>query len=386
MKLKKSSIYYLLIALIAIQDQMTTSPLFGPLYFSFFKYVLLFAILALAILDFSRIRPTTKQLLIFGIVIAFGVYTSTRIDSNVILYIALAAFLLKDKDCNKVVSIIFKITALFFAVNFIMFLIVYLVSPGSLETMPLDSGGVRYLLYYDHPNNAAREYIFIVYMFLYIYYDKMNIRHWIAASLGGVIVYYFTRSDAIWTIFIIFFIWIFRKFRFTERAMRFLVKYGVPLFTGLSFAMIWTAKIPMLQSLFLFLNVLASNRFTSNIRAFDMYGITWLGQPSEFGAEFEYMGRTYGWIYADNMYLYMIIHLGLIYLLILALVLLISSKYLGLRQMFPIVALLIFGTFENRVLSINVYFTVLIAIDAIYNRWKETGIATNDILHSYYGS
>lgn len=145
-------------------------------------------------------------------------------------------------------------------------------------------------------------------------------------------------------------------------------QYGVVIMSALSFAMLWVARIPALNKFFLFLNVLASNRFTSNIKAFDMYGITLLGQASKFGAEFEYMGKTYGWVYADNMYLYLLIHVGAIYLIILGILLWIGAKRLNRRELLPIVAMLIFGTFENRVLSIDVYFTVLLIINALVNR------------------
>lgn len=382
LKLSKSDAYYFMIAAIAIQDQMTTSPLFRSFFYSFFKYVLLCAILGFALVEISRICLTKDQLLILIAFMILGAYTATLIGSNVILYITLTTFLIKGKDCDRAIKIIFKITTFFFVLNFSVFLIKYLVAPGSLETMPILTGGVRYLLFYDHPNNAAREYIFIVYMFAYIYHDRLKIQHWIAAILGCFVVFYFTKSDAVWTVPVIFLIWAMRRNKIMEKIMHFLVKYGVPLFTVLSFAMIWSAKIPFLNNFFSFINVLATNRLTSNVRAFNMYGLTWLGQASKFGAEFEYMGRTYGWIYADNMYLYMIIHVGTVYLLIMAFIFWKSSKYLNFRQMLPIVALLIFGSFENRVLSINVYFTLLIAVSAIYNRGRNAGIGTVQMIET----
>ena len=80
------------------------------------------------------------------------------------------------------------------------------------------------------------------------------------------------------------------------------------------------------------------------------------------------MEKTYGWVYADNMYLYLLIHVGAIYLIILGILLWIGAKRLNRRELLPIVAMLIFGTFENRVLSIDVYFTVLLIINALVNR------------------
>lgn len=368
MKINKSNIYYMLIAIVAIQDQLTTSPLFRSCYYGFFKYVLLVGILFCIFLEVGRVKPTRIQLLAAIALVFCGIYTATKTQSTSIIYITILSFFIKDMDIDRAIRIIYKTTLTFMCVNYIVFILMYFVNRGGLETMPMLDGGVRYLMFYDHPNNAAREYIFMIYLFAYVNYDKLKVRHWVFATVGAAAVYYFTKSDAVWTIPVIALVWAFSQRSSFEKAMQKFAQYGVVIMSALSFAMLWVASIPALNKFFLFLNVLASNRFTSNIKALDMYGITLLGQASKFGAEFEYMGKTYGWVYADNMYLYLLIHVGAIYLIILGILLWIGAKRLNRRELLPIVAMLIFGTFENRVLSIDVYFTVLLIINALVNR------------------
>ena len=181
LKLKYTDRYPLLIWLIAVQNAMISSTLLKP-FFDIIKYPLLGLILFLMIWLISEKRKNVQTWIGFLSLILLGINTSRILSTNAILYIVILTFLSRDEDIRKGANILVKVLGSVFAVNIIVFLAQYFLMKENLSFLDWH-GFKRYYLYYDHPNSAAKYFIFLCAIIVYLYAKELKWRHWILMLL-----------------------------------------------------------------------------------------------------------------------------------------------------------------------------------------------------------
>lgn len=259
----------------------------------------------------------------------------------------------------------------FFWTHFFLFFISRFLPIGLTDYVLYDELGVRYGLFTYHPNTIARIFIFYIALSCFVHKMEIPTINWIMIFITTIIMFVLTRSDALYLVGVCFLLSKVKSIEKVDKILTVFVKYGVIIFTGFSLSVALTASIPGVRQLLLQLNVLMSNRLTSNLRALELYGITLLGNNSVFGRNFVYQGVAYQWIYADNMYVYMMVHWGLIYLLLLAFLLFVTSNNLDYRAKAMVLVLLMYGIGENNVVNIYTSFPLLIAYSTIIKNDSE---------------
>ncbi|WP_034451981.1 hypothetical protein [Butyrivibrio sp. AE2032] len=330
-----------------------------------------FTFIAFAILEMIRNKVNLRSLMYLAIPLLLSFHTSRiLINKTFVFTFALMVFCSND-SIEKVVNIIYHVTRIFFWSHLALFFLSRLLPIGLNDYVLYDELGARYGIFTYNPNTIARVFIFYVALSCFVHDMDLSVKKWLIIFATTTILFYLTRSDALYLVGVSFLLTKATGSRGVDRILTFIVKYGVPIFTAFSLSIAWTSRMPFLQQWLLQLNVLMSNRLTSNLKAIGLYGLTWFGKNSVFGKLFIYQGVTYNYIYADNMYVYMMVHWGLVYLLLFAFLLFCSADKLNYKAKAMILILLMYGIGENGVIGLYSFFSVLIAFSGIVKNDSE---------------
>jgi|GEM_PF-3194406 len=361
LKLKRNDLYTILIGLIALQDALNSSSLFKPML-EIMKYPLLGTILCFMVYLILKDKGNMVSWMIFVVFMLLGVNTAKVLSTNAILYIVILCFLSRKRDITKGAKVVLGIMGSTFLMHMSVFLFTYLFSRGSLQYLSWN-GLNRYYIYYDHPNNAAKYFLFLCVLIAYLYTEKMKLSHWFCILTTMMVVYYFTYSESAYVVAILFFISIFKRQLWMKKCIDFFARYGMIIVFAISASLAFVITIPVISNAVMLLDGIGSGRFSNMFRAVQQYGISFFGQKVIFG-NYRILGG-YDSIYADNLTVYCMTYLGLIYIFAICILFYFAAKKLDANGKICLCIFIIFSFFENRVLGIEAYFAVIIAANAL---------------------
>lgn len=189
----------------------------------------------------------------------------------------------------------------------------------------LDWNGMkRYYLYFDHPNNAAKYFVFICALIEYIYASKIKLYHWCGILIAMTVIYSFTHSEGVFVVVILFVIATLKNKIWMKKCLDFFACYGMIIIASISACFAYSIKIPGVSYVVLLLDILGSGRFSNMFRAVQKYGITLFGQDVVFGS-YQILGG-YQSIYADNFTVYCMTCFGIVYILAVCILFFFSGK------------------------------------------------------------
>ena len=364
--LGEEKLYVGLIGMVALQDTMYASEVLNPAL-EIFKYPLMGMIIATIIYLMFNVKYKVFAWGYFILVLVIGVNTSKILSSNAILYIAILCFLSYRKNLKNSAKMILAIIGGVFALHFVLFVINYIFHRSQLSY--IDWNGIqRYSIYFDHPNNAAKYFVFICALIEYIYHDKIKLKHWLGLMVSTVVVYYFTHSESVFVVGILCIFSCGKITRYGKKFIGFMAKYGMIINSFLSASSAMLITIPVFSKLLLLLDGMGSGRFSNLHYAVERYGFTFWGQKALFGSHRIVGG--YNGIYADNFTVYCMTCLGIIYIVIVCVLFYFGSKKLDLAGKEYLCIFIVFALFENRVLGIEAYFALIIAANACLYKKK----------------
>ena len=354
-----------LTALITLHGLLHESILTMTIYKGRFYQFMILIIIAFFVGTFFQYSSYTNNIWYLLVPLVVGWHTTKLFYSYNFIFLFMLMFFCQEDTIEKIVNVIYVEVKIFFWFHFIFFFLVnYL--PLGLSDYTVDTGtGIRYSFFTYHPNTIARIFVFYIALSCFVNNFEMHISKWIAVFIVTIILYYYTKSDVFYLVIGCF---IFSRLKFYTLIDRFLtkiVKFGVPFFVLFSLSLFLTANIPFLYNKLLVLSELMSGRLGSNVNALTLYGPTMFGQESKFGAHFVFHGVSYDWVYADNMYVYMIVHWGIIYLVLMALLLFITADKLNYKAKVMVFVLLMYGIGENATTMLYVSFAMLVAYSAM---------------------
>lgn len=139
-------------------------------------------------------RFTLKELLLIVVIVLIGIIDFIRGRVTSVLFTMIAICCMKDIDVKKTIKIMFWVKLITFIGMF------FCVITGIIENEYLvryrEGYGItnRYCLGYSHPNRAHAVLVILVFMFGYLYKEKINIFSLITIQVFNYIIYMFTYS------------------------------------------------------------------------------------------------------------------------------------------------------------------------------------------------
>lgn len=353
--LNERRIYYCFVFLSALSESMEASRIFYG-FFSAIKLIILpFQIILLFLLALNA-KGRPRYWVFLSVLLLVGLYTYIVLGAWTIFLIA-ACFFSRDKDIRKTAKAILFPTAFIFVWNYLYFVWLYYTNRGALDILT-SLGFVRYYIFYGHPNNAMRYFLFIAVLYVFLRWNRIRLIEWIVIGLLAFSVYFYTVSAAVWVLALLLVLWIGKSFKPFCTFATWFSKHGVLLCIVLSLLPLLMDRLPVINPLYTWLDIISTGRFSSLSRAINLYGITVLGTNTEFGNAV--MANGYP-VLSDNAYVFTLVHEGVIYLVAIAAILLYSAKKLDYKSKCCITVFLLYALVENSVFNMVSMFPVIAA-------------------------
>lgn len=304
---------------------------------------------------------TKKQLIMIAVAGVLILYVSLICKEFVIMLSYLAIISMKGIDVRKVIKIALPIKVILVMIHIIIYCINFENIAISYYTQ---DGIVRHTLLLGHPNMTAGLLMWMIFEYIYLHYEKVNIGTYLTSIALAGIIYWLTQSRTMLIVFIIFIIllWIEKHYK------------NAQIFITVSRNLLFILSI-LVISLSIFYHYIPysnkiddalSRRITLGKIAIDRYGISILPQKVDYTSVVQWENKYRTNLVLDSLYTRSAVTYGLLILLILILTFHRKSKYITSQEALFIIMFAVTGITENYVLNAYICFPLLFLGKMIY--------------------
>ncbi len=295
-----------------------------------------------------------KDIWPYLITVALGIYNYYLLGSAWILYAILLTIFSRGRDPYHFVKMTFIAMTIIFIINMLVFIMRYNFSPKDLVIVAT-STGKKYSMSFSSANEAARYWIYLVFLW---YYLKRNIKpiYWIAIGFMSAVMLHYTNSDAIYFIFILFVMHLFRKISIFRQLICKYSRYTFLFFAAASF-LLASIRHPLmfwLDSMFF------TGRLSQITIALYTYGVSWFGNPIDTFALHSFEGETKT-LYLDSGYGFLMIKTGIVYMALVSLIFIFSKTNRSYKLSCAIFLYALMTLAENNILHPTAIFPIVLA-------------------------
>ena len=195
-------IYYLGVIIIITKlilpysEIITISPVFNNLLNLTFIFLMFLKVLCTFNLKIKKVH------IIFALFVIMTVYTSIQIDNYIILFTALGIIALKGMNVKSIIKMSYYVKIFWLTIHFSAFTFAMFCFPNSVKYSLIDNE-VRYRIFLTQPNTCAMLFLWVIFEYMYLNYEKLSFNKFLISSLFFV--------SHTWTIlfFLLFKIWIY---------------------------------------------------------------------------------------------------------------------------------------------------------------------------------
>lgn len=344
--------FYLMVILIAFNQAISDSAAF-TLFYGIFKNGIIILIAILALVQVASLRNINYKQGIIFILLIMSLITSAIIASTWLVYLFVILFFGEKKSINKLIKCIIIPAGLVFFINMFLFIYYYFADRTNLEFIVQYGDQIRYFMFYNSPNGAARNLIFLVLGYFYLKNDKTTIFNYIFILGITFIVYNFTKSDSLILIFAIIFLFAFKDK--LEKQVRWIVKRMYWIELALSYIVLCLTS----TRIFMIIDTFLVGRLSHSMEVFRKYGFSIVGQSADLG--YQYVEDKFTKLICDNAFYYTPIKYGIIYLVFISVVVLSIRKFkLVNEENICILIYFLYMLIENRIFDFPVAFPFII--------------------------
>lgn len=271
-------------------------------------------------------RYSFRTLLLYSILIIFTLFNA-RITGYMIIPMSVVMILsVRGESLKEVGAFIFKIKLVCIIINTIFAIFLSLFNVISIYGYYDDGSRLRFHFGYGYPGHFA-DYIFdLLVLWIFVNYDKLRKKDFICMLIISIACFLFTDSRVIFanSVVLILFTFIIKHTDKLNTVFRLLAQSIVPILT---FLMLEFINLYRIGNAYAFLiDKILNTRIRLNGYKFDLYGYTLFGrtQLPSFG-EWSSVWISTGGAF-DNVYMWLIIQMGIIWLCIIALAFFILAK------------------------------------------------------------
>ena len=369
--LRVDGLFYFMVGLIALHQGLSDSSFFNEMY-AFLKNIVLFIIIVMAFIQGYALKKTLLiKRFILLLFIFLSIYSSFMIGNTWLLYLFIIIFFIPGKNINSIVKIITVIMTVIFFANCSIFLFNLLTGNiHGLEFIIRHGESIpRWFMYYNSPNGASRNLIFICLGWLYVNGRQIKEKYVFLMIITSVLIYILTLSDAVWIVPLICLFY--RVLPKLTIGLYFLNKIRVAIFV---FGFVMTGIYFMFSILgyadsMNFFDELLTGRLHLAYLAFMLNGFTLLGQEVKLGLQ--HVAGQNVLLTCDNGYIFCLIGYGAVYLLyFLYVIFKITKRRMSVRDNIVLIVFGIYFLIENRFVDLPSAIPIIIIFNEYLN-YKE---------------
>lgn len=173
-------------------------------------YIFSYAIgILLTFIKIFNVRYRKKELKNIGIILFIGIINFIVGKETTILFTAIAIATLKDIDIRKILKIMF-FTRIFAFIIMLILSLSGIIPNNSIEFYREGIGFVRRITFgYNHPNLTQASFVLIVVLYVYNFYEKIDLKRVVILEALNYLIYQFTVSRSGFFILSIFLIYVY---------------------------------------------------------------------------------------------------------------------------------------------------------------------------------
>lgn len=359
-------IYYLGVIIIITKlilpysEIITISPVFNNLLNLTFIFLMFLKVLCTFNLKIKKVH------IIFALFVIMTVYTSIQIDNYIILFTALGIIALKGMNVKSIIKMSYYVKIFWLTIHFSAFTFAMFCFPNSVKYSLIDNE-VRYRIFLTQPNTCAMLFLWVIFEYMYLNYEKLSFNKFLISSLFFGVIIYLTKSKTSIIVYVLLWLLIWQnKRKCIKKLVGFFSKYGYIILSAF-FAFV-TVNYNNL-SFSRILNTFLTGRLAGAAKTYSTNGFTLFGQYLELGKKIEWdpIYRVTS-IWLENAYSMMFLNFGIVYAILIAIALWYASDYLTHKDKIFVCAMLIYGISESYIVNIFLCFPLLIVASAIYNK------------------
>lgn len=289
-------------------------------------------VLAIFVCSILKKRYQIKELIIYIILAGMASYTGYITGYMVLTTSVLSIIAVKGENIYSIAKKTFVVQLSLLIFNTILSIMLYLVGmeSGYLWYYSENQTRLRVCLGYGMAGHLADCILNIMLIWIFIHYRHISIKNYIVMILLSIISYIITDSRVVFfvSLFVIVMTYISKKGKQWEKIIRFFTGIIVPFCTMF---MLFSIKQYEVGNQFGYLmDKILNSRVRNCGYNLEVHGVTFWGQNCYNTFDGSFNDLNYKWfskgVAYDNLYMWFIINLGVIWLILMAIVMLVAAK------------------------------------------------------------
>lgn len=163
----------------------------------------------LTFIKIFKVKYKKNELKNLGIILLIGIVNFIVGKETTILFTAIAIATLKNIDIKKILKIMFYTRVIAFIIVIISSLL-GIIPNNTIEFYREGIGFVKRMTFgYSHPNLTQASFVLIAVLYVYNYYEKIDLKRVVVLELLNYLIYYFTVSRSGFFILSIFLVYVY---------------------------------------------------------------------------------------------------------------------------------------------------------------------------------
>ena len=368
--------FYAAYLVLLIKRIMEVSGLFSLSEISDNTLIIVFFIFFL--LKLSTQKFTLSKLCFFGILFAIIFVSCINARYFTPLFGCCLIIAIQGIDLSKLI----KVSCYSKAVILLIHIVAYVTSNGLYEVTNkiIRDGRIRHAFFIGHPNTFSFFLTWTIIEYIFVYYEKIRLRHIIIIWLIELLCYRFTDSNSGMIVLSLVCVFVLCE-KYTKRVFRIVssavIKYGHALLSifFIVFIRIYPALDGKARATWEAINVFFNGRTLFGAQAIDVYGITFFGRTIRFPEKVFWQGNwmdTGGMTIFDNYYIGHYILFGTVILVLISVSFFALSKKMENKERIVIIAFIFYGVMEAYITTFTFCFALLIIGRYFYDPVNQT--------------
>lgn len=368
---RENDLVKIVVVLISVASAMSSSVLFSSMdiLIDTMKYIAL----VVAILDIflkCRAHPTLNYLFSVLLMCALILATSLLTWNFSFFLVCIILVLADNLKMDDFVRINLSITVCFAILNIGGWLLNLVVNLGFPVFYHVAEHRISFL--YSHPNICSIKLAWGIIMYTWLKWDTLNKRRWLTCLILSILLYATTKSDACMVLIFYLFMILFRKIDIAQKAVIFFSKICFPLFALFSIVVsTWYVGSGILNDFSRAADQFFNRRLSMCYLAIRDNGISLIGQKVNYQHTWDSL-FNYGNYTLDNLYVYMYVCIGVVYLFIIAIGFWKVGNYKNYKAALIVITFSLWAMIELHCLYLTNCFALLLLKGPVYKEKELT--------------
>lgn len=320
---------------------------------------------------------TIGETIAYICIVGLGLFTSVRIGNLGLLLSIIACLSARKQPFDKTIELVFYYELIWIAVHTVMAVIL---SGFGVSMFTSVSGEMKCNFGFGHPNSFSCLIVNLVLMWIWLYYEKITLKHAVIASLIICFFYLFTgtRTALYIVIVLVVLIILCKYFKLKLSWVSGLIVPVLALIVFISISLYHPSNIAMEV-----INKFLSERIKLGAYWLNATGVTLFGRNlTGMVAEWDEIWRLSGQVTMDNIYSCLIINIGIFWLALIAVSFFVLSRKKNEKINIFIIVWALYGVCEVHGINPFMLFPLFL-ISLVFNNNQYEGLADKDKLSDY---